>query len=378
MSRMRRPRRLRQGGWWGLTLLALAGAWWMGRDEPPAVARGDAPPLPAATDRQVPVPPVPAAGLLAQVATSLVPAEHVALRRLELTEGRLEMRVEGHSRNALAAWADRFTAQAGPRWQLGAMAIDDASAAEADWTASLTWNRHLAPSGPRPNLRDARVAQVRLEEFHAGLARVARWSVVARLDVDTPPSPGATARASRPPEASVDAVLTWAELRRVVSDMEGWAEVVHLVVLAGEDDTDGALSLTARLWPRDDDRPAADASAAPSGTGDTLASPFVATVQRHDRTQADEGAEHEHPGPSDAGAVVGHSGLWQVQGVVQTAAGWWAAVRHRGGETRVVRVGDRLGSEGQVVAVSWDGVHVASVRAAGDRPQAPPSSGDRR
>jgi hypothetical protein len=360
-------------------MLALVGAWWMGRDEAPVGARVDTPPPPAvATDRQVPAPPVAAAGLLVQVATSLVAAERVALRRLEMTEGRLELLVEGHSRNALAAWADRFTAQAGPRWQLGAMAIDDASAAEAGWTASLTWNRHLARAEPRRNILDARVAEARLEEFHAGLARVARWSVVARLDVDTPPSPGATARASRPPEASVDAVLTWAELRRVVSDMEGWAEVVHLVVLAGEDDTEDGLRLTARLWPRDEDRPAADASAAQSDTGDTLASPFVAPVQRNNQTRADEGAEHERPGPSDAGAVVGHSGLWQVQGVVQTAAGWWAAVRHRGGETRVVRVGDRLGSEGQVVAVSWDGVHVGLVRAAGERPQPHPSSGDRR
>lgn len=370
---VRLQKRLLRRARWGLVVaLVLYGAYaWRGRDD--GAAPLEVPPSSAEPPASPEGPSSLTVGriLMHMAADGHVAREAVAVLRLTIAEHIVEVQAAGRSREDLVAWADQFTTRSGPAWRLATVALDEEPADAPRVSARIRWRR---PASRRPVGRAAAAGMptpARVDEFLDGLDRVARWSVVTRLDVDSPAVTPGRAASDRLPEASVTAQLTWTQLLAMVTDMEGWAEVPDCEVVPESEAPGETLVVTARLVPRVGTpqsavppewtaaRGAHDADIARSD-GTELVSPFASSMWRTGDLDPESPVQDAIRRLDQSGPPATAAERWLVQGIVQAADGWRAAVRLHDGATRVVRVGDRLDGEAAVTAISWDGVRVST------------------
>lgn len=312
--------------------------------------------------------------MLDHLAYSVPSSGNVAVARVALTDRLTEAEATATSRQALAAWASDLPQRAGAAWRLSSMSVDLAQGGEAGLSAQMTWV-HDSPTHdtqPRPATGVSSAASV--TAFQAGIERVARWSVVTTLEVAPGSRRGGTAATAAGSEARVTARLSWQQLRRVLADIEVWADVAQVEATAdvGHQSSD-VIEMTAALRARHDtgaERPGRAAGgrqatrhggAAGSGPEDPR-SPFgqawaAVTSGLPSGERRQHGAEAPGRGdrPTDAAAE------WEVHGIVRDAAGWRAAMRHRRGDIRVVEIGHELEGTGRVASVTWEGVRVVAV-----------------
>lgn len=318
-------------------------------------------------------PPWSAAAMLDHLAYSVPSSGNVAVARVALTDRLTEAEATATSRQALAAWASDLPQRAGAAWRLSSMSVDLAQGGEAGLSAQMTWV-HDSPTHdtqPRPATGVPSAASV--TAFQAGIERVARWSVVTTLEVAPGSRRGGTAATAAGSEARVTARLSWQQLRRVLADIEVWADVAHVEATAdvGHQFSD-VIEMTAALRARHDtgaERPGRAAGgrqatrhggAAGSGPEDPrslFGQSWVAVTPGPPSSRGhQDGAEAPATGDLPAGAAI----EWEVHGIVRDAAGWRAAMRHRRGDIHVVGVGHRLEGAGVVASVSWEGVRLVA------------------
>lgn len=307
--------------------------------------------------------------MLDHLAYSVPSGGNVAVARVALTDRLTEAEATATSREALATWANDLPQRAGAAWRLSSMSVDLAEGGEPGLSAQVTWV-HDAPTHdnqPRPASGGPSTASV--TAFQAGIERVARWSVVTTLDVAPGSRRGGTAASAAGSEARITARLSWEQLRRVLADIEVWADVaqVEATADAGHQSAD-VIEMTAALRARHDTgagrpgraagghRAISHAGAAGSALEDPR-SPFgqswpAVTPGSPSGGRPQEGSEDAERGVLPADAAV----EWEVHGIVRDASGWRAAMRHRRGDIRVVGVGHQLEGAGTVAAVTWEGV----------------------
>lgn len=395
MGLFRLPRRLLRRGRWGVVVaLVLYGAYaWRGRGEGPVPHGAPAFPAEPPAAREGPTSITVGRILVHMAADGPVSSAEVAILRLTIAEHTVEVQAAGQSREALVAWADQFTTRSGPSWRLVTVALDEEPADAPGVSARIRWRRPIANRPFGPAVAAGMSTQARVDEFLGGLDRVARWSVVTRLDVDSPSVTPGRAASDRLPEASVTAQLTWAQLLAMVADMEGWAEVSECDVVPEAEALGETLVVTARLVPRVGTprsaapsmltvaRGAPDADIARSDSIEPV-SPFASAMWRTGDLGPGSPVTEEPRRPVQSRHPATAAERWLVHGIVQAADGWRAAIQCPDGATRVVRVGDRLDGEAEVMAISWDGVRVSAADPGSGRSQTGESgsttSGDRR
>ena len=373
-SGTRFPRRVwRRGRRGGVLAILLVSALWMRRADDGSVVPGDArPPVAPAVAVPEPQRPSPIGPLLAHLEEDRLGGDTITLQRMAVADGAIEAQVTGLSRDDLVAWAERLTTSVGPRWRLVTVATDRPADDVAAATALIKWKG--------PGSRAARVAAgtetaadgPRARTFEAGLVRMARWSVISRLDVDAQTASGGRPASGRLPQASVAGQMTWPQLLTIVSDVERWAVFTAFEVVADADTGGEGLQLTARLAPHPGLAGGGAAAAMVSSQADGAfvageaerrgrRSPFAAAVPRTvDPDQSSVAVESSERVPAAEATVASR---WRVQGIVRTVDGWRAALRKSDGDTRVVREGDVLESQARVTAISWDGVRVTDADA---------------
>jgi hypothetical protein len=304
--------------------------------------------------------------LLAHLEADRLGGDTITLQRIDVTDGAIEAQVTGLSRDEVVAWAERLTTSVGPTWRLVTAATDRPADDVAGVTALIKWKG--------PGSRAARVAAgtetaadgPRVGAFEAGLVRMARWSVISRLEVDAPAASGGRSASGRLPQASVAGQMTWPQLLTIVSDVERWAVFTAFEVVADADTGGEGLQLTARVAPAPGlsggGAAAAMVSSEADGAGEAehrgRRSPFAAARSRLVEPEASSAAVATSEVRATAGAEATVASRWRVQGIIRTVDGWRAALRNSGGDTRIVREGDVLESQAWVTAISWDGVRV--------------------
>jgi len=310
--------------------------------------------------------------MLDHLARSVPSGGDVALARVAIRDRLLEADATATSRQALGAWAHDLPQRAGSVWRLSSMAVDRAEADASGLSARVRWVHDPAPHDGRLPTDTAPPSTAAVAAFHAGIERLARWSVVTTLDVGPEPRPVGRAATAGRPEATVTAWLTWEQLRRVVVDIETWAEVAHLEATIDGDHPSDLIGMTTELRARHEEGPEGPGNVeggrqatrqrgmTGGGRGDPR-SPFgqawaeeTPVLPSSGRRQ--EGAENTGTGdlPADAAAE------WEVHGIVRDAAGWRVAMRHRRGDIRVVGIGHELEGTGRVASVTWEGVRLVA------------------
>jgi len=376
--RFRRPvvrRRVRQvARLAGLVLVAALGVrWWSTEESTDPASPVPGPATVAASGAHAARPSWSAAEMLDHLAHSVPSGGEVALARVAIRDRLLEADATATSRQALGAWAHDLPQRAGPVWRLSSMSVDLAEDDAPGLSARVTWGHDPAPHEGRLHTDTASPSTAAVAAFHAGIERLARWSVVTTLDVGPEPRPVGRAATAGRPEATVTARLTWEQLRRVVADIETWAEVAHLEATVDGDHPSTVIGMTTELraYREDVTGEAASAGGARQATrhrGTTGGgrgaprSPFgqawaAVTSGLPSGERRQHGAEAPGRGdrPTDAAAE------WEVHGIVRDAAGWRAAMRHRRGDIRVVEIGHELEGTGRVASVTWEGVRLVAV-----------------
>ncbi len=306
--------------------------------------------------------------MLDHLAHSVPLGRDVAVARVTLTDRLTEAEATATSRQALAAWANDLPQRAGAAWRLSSLSVELAEGGEPGLSAQVTWADDPAPHDDRPRPHTAPPSAASVSTFQAGIHRLARWSVVTTLDVGPGPRRGGRAATAGWPEATVTARLTWEQLRRVVADLEGWAEVAHLDATVDADHLSDRIRMTAELRARREDvtgeparagdgRPAERHDGAAGGRRGDPQSPFgqawaVVMPGLPSGGRREEGREPPRTGDTQADVAA----EWEVHGIVRDAVGWRAAMRHRRGDIRVVGVGHQVEGAGLVASVTWEGV----------------------
>ena len=369
---VRLPKRLLRRARWGLVVaLVLSGAYaWRGRDD--GAAPLEVPPSSAEPPASREGPSSISFGrILVQLARDLSAAGEVTVSRLTCDEGSVEAQVASRSREALMAWAGRFANRLGPAWRLVTVATDEETSRVSGVPARIKWG---GPASTRANSLTAAAGMltpVQVDDWFGGLERMTRWSAVTRLDVDARAVASGRAASGRLPQATVTAQLTWAQLVAMVSDIEHWAAITEGEVIAAAEAQGDTLMLTARLVPRVGTPQSAVPPEWTAARGDHEAniaqadgpasvSPFASSMWRTGDLDPESPVQEATRRSDQSGPPATAAERWLVQGIVQAADGWRAAVRLHDGATRVVRVGDRLDGDAAVTAISWDGVRVST------------------
>jgi hypothetical protein len=350
--------------------MLLVSALWVSRADRGSAEPGDArPPVSSAVAGAAQQRPSPVGRLLAHLDEDLPRVDTITLHRIDVADGAIEAHVTGLSREAVVAWAERLTTSVGPTWRLVTVATDRPVDDVAGVTALIKWKG--------PGSGAARVAvgtetvadDPRAATFEAGLVRMARWSVISRLDVEAQAASGGRSTSGRLPQASVAGQMTWPQLLTIVSDVERWAVFTAFEIVADADTGGEELQLTARLAPHPGLAGGGAAAAIVSSQADRAfvageaerrgrRSPFEAILPRVVEPEASSAAVEASEARATEGAEDTVASRWRVQGIVRTVDGWRAALSDHDGDTRIVREGDVLEAEARVTAISWDGVRV--------------------
>ncbi len=152
--------------------------------------------------------------MLDHLAHSVPSGGEVALARVAVRDRLLEADATATSRQALGAWAHDLPQRAGPVWRLSSMSVDLAEDDASGLSARVTWGHEPAPHEGRLHTDTASPSTAAVAAFHAGIERLARWSVVTTLDVGPEPRPVGRAATAGRPEATVTARLTARHLVR--------------------------------------------------------------------------------------------------------------------------------------------------------------------
>lgn len=353
--------------------MLLVSTLWVSRADRGSAEPGDARPLaspvvavagqehPASVNR-----------LLAHLEADRLGGDTITLQRMDVTDGAIEAQVTGLSRDEVVAWAERLTTSVGPTWRLVTAATDRPADDVAGVTALIKWKGPGSGTARVVVGTETGADDPRAGAFEAGLVRMARWSVISRLDVDAQAASGSRSTSGRLPQASVAGQMAWPQLLAIVSDVERWAVFTAFEVVADAATGGEGLRLTARLAPHRvlAGGEAAAATVFSQADGAFVAgeaerrgrrSPFEAMLPREVEPEASSAAV-EAVEASEARATKGAedtvASRWRVQGIVRTVDGWRAALRDHDGDTRIVQEGDVLEAEARVTAISWDGVRV--------------------